>query len=304
MFGYDETELPVGFDIRPHIFPGACACVYDYDYGVDPAFGAVSATAAMPPKPNLKSPQALRSWGRELWKRIAMNRGSWTTKEAQDAWGRIGSLAVSTTPQAMLADVISAGPGTKVKGADAFYKTVALMQQDVKAATKEPVIQATAGSMAYAIALAIASAKGAAGAAARRVLGAPVAVAAEARGALTTIVQEAGAAQARALDAATSVARMPGDVIREGVDSITEIPKHFADRVAQTADKLIDTAKDLSPQLAPFWAQMMQDAAGAAGKVGAGISFGVLALGGLVVAGIGAVYAGPAIAARITAKRR
>lgn len=300
LFGFDPAPLPADVDLRRCIFSGALTEVYDR-LEAAPSFGAET---AMPPMPNLKSPQALRGWARQLWKNIAMHNRSWLLKDAQDAWKRIGVLPVAKTPQAMLADIISAGPGTKILGADKFYGAIGVMQKAVKASTKEPIIQSTAGAMAHAIAIAIATGKGHVAAGARAALAAPVPVAAEARGALQTIVQEAGAAQARVVDAAASVARMPGDVARSAIDGVTGVPRHLADQVADVAHDYLASARELAPQLAPFWAQAAKDLAGGAGRAADGVTTGVLVVGGLVVAGLGAVYAGPAIATAIATKRK
>lgn len=306
VFGIDDRQVPAGIDLRRLVLRGAPADAYTAgNVSTPPAYGAVPATVAMLPAPNVRSPDALRAWAAEVWLRTSIAAGSWTTREAQDAWKRIAALKPRPTSQQMLADVINAGPGTSIAGARDFYATIEAMRQQVRTATGERTVSATAGSMARAIAAAVAAGTKQAADVARQVVSTPATVATEGRKAAEAVITMATTAQREALATARDIAAMPGEVVDHTVDAVTGVPRHLAEQAAGVANQTLGTVRQLGtrfidsarqvaievgPQLEPT-------------KAIAGITTGVLVAGGLAVAGLGAVFAGPTIANNLLASR-
>lgn len=243
--------------------------------------GADKAPAlSMPPFPAANDSGAVRSYLAETWRVVATTKKSWGTgkSDARMAYARILALPATSSPQAMIADAIKAGPLPSTDGAAKWYQLAVMLQSYVKGKTGEPSQASSAGLVAaQALTAAAGKVKAAAAASTKTPATTPAAKSAAAQ-----IAAFADRAQDRALAAIKAVTAVPGDV----ASTVATVPKHLADQVQETADHYLEVAREVVPQVAD---------AGARASLGFGV--GVTVVGGLVVLGLGAVFLGPELAA-------
>lgn len=235
--------------------------------------GATKATTpSMPPLPNAKDPAACRAYLASVWKVIATLQGTYKVKsDAELTFKRLSSVPVAKSPQAMIADLVAAGPLRTAKGADRWYTVAQHLQAYVTQRTGEASVSSAAGSVAAA---------GLAHAADRVKAAAKSGKAKDP----ARLADLADKLSARALEAVKSVASVPGQV----TDRIAAVPEHLAASVKDAAQHAIESAEAAAPGiLAGVKDTVFQGFAGA----GTGLAIGVAIIGGIATAAATAYFA-------------